>query len=104
MMNVPIQALPAQSFQVQLANQPCTIQIIQTDYGLFFNLFVSSTLIIGGVVCLNLVKIVRDLYLGFIGDFIFVDTQGSTDPVYTGLGTRYLLQYLEAQDLPPNVG
>jgi hypothetical protein len=56
------------------------------------------------VICLNLVRIVRSLYLGFSGDLCFLDTQGSTDPVYTGLGTRYQFLYLEKQDLPPNVG
>lgn len=104
MMIVPVQALPSQRFQVQLANQPCTVQLTQTNYGLFCNLFLSGNLVIGGVICLNLVKIVRDLYLGFVGDLMFFDTQGTNDPVFTGLGSRYQFLYLEAQDLPPNVG
>jgi hypothetical protein len=104
MMVIPVQALPNQSFQVQLGFQSCTIEIIQTTYGLFCNLFIGNTPIIMGVICLNLVRIVRSLYLGFSGDLCFLDTQGSTDPVYTGLGTRYQFLYLEKQDLPPNVG
>lgn len=104
MMLIPIQALPNQNLQVQLANQPCTIELIQTAYGLICNLYISSTLIIGGVLCENLNRIVRSLYLGFIGDLVFNDTQGTSDPDYTGLGMRYQLIYLEASDLPPNVG
>jgi hypothetical protein len=104
MMIIPVQPLPNQSLQVQLANQPCTIQLTQTAFGLFCNLYISSTLIIGGVLCENLNRIVRSLYLGFIGDLCFNDLQGSSDPVYTGLGTRFELVYLEASDLAPNQG
>jgi hypothetical protein len=42
---------------------------------------------------------VRETYLGFIGDLSFTDTQGTSDPVYTGLGSRFVLLYLEASDL-----
>ena len=104
MMLIPVQPLPNQVLQVQLANQSCTIQLIQTAYGLICNLYISSTLIIGGVLCENLNRIVRSLYLGFIGDLVFFDSQGATDPIYTGLGSQYQLIYLEASDLPPNVG
>jgi len=69
-------------------------------YGLFIDVFVNNQLIIGGVICENLNRIVRDSYLGFIGDLIFYDTtKGGNDPDYTGLGSRYLLVYLEQSDL-----
>ena len=38
-------------------------------------------------------------YLGFVGDLMFADTQGASDSSYDGLGTRYLLVYLEVSDL-----
>ena len=38
-------------------------------------------------------------YLGFVGDLMFSDTQGTSDPSSPGLGTRYLLMYIEASDL-----
>lgn len=49
-----------------------------------------------GVLCRNLVYLVREAYLGFAGDFAFVDTAGSDDPQYSGLGTRWQLLYMEA--------
>ena len=104
MLLIPIQALPNQSFQVQLASQPCSINLYQTSYGLFFDLFIGSTQIIAGVLCENLNRLVRSLYLGFVGDFIFNDLQGISDPVYTGLGSRFQLIYLEASDLPTGEG
>jgi hypothetical protein len=104
MMIVPIQPVPNQTFQVVLANQSCSINVYQSPFGLFMDLYVGNSLIVGGVICENLNRIVRSLYLGFVGDFAFFDTQGTADPVYTGLGSRYLLVYLETTDLASNEG
>jgi hypothetical protein len=55
--------------------------------------------------CLNQKRLlVNREYLGFVGDFMFIDTQpdpitGPADPQYQGLGTRWILLYLEAADL-----
>ena len=63
------------------------------------DVYANGNLIVAGVICENVNRIVRDLYLGFVGDFIWIDNQGSTDPVYTGIGARYSLAYLETTDL-----
>ena len=81
---------------VNLANQPCQIKVYQMMSGLYLDLYVNNSLIIGGVLCENLNRIVRDKYLGFIGDLAFVDSEGKSDPVFTGLGGRYNLAYLPA--------
>ena len=39
-------------------------------------------------------------YYGVTGDFTMVDTQGNSQALYTGLGSRWQLLYLEAADLP----
>lgn len=96
---VPTQAVPNQTLQVSLGGQVCQINIYQKFFGLYLDLYVNNVLIIAGVVCKNLNRIVRSAYLGFIGDLCFIDNQGDTDPTYTGLGTRYSLAYLEASDL-----
>jgi hypothetical protein len=97
---IPLQAVPSQAVTVTLNNQACLIQVRQTSTGLFINLFVNDILIIGGVLCENLNVIVRSVYLGFVGDLAFYDTQGTTDPVYTGLGGRYVLEYFTPSELP----
>lgn len=94
MITVPLRPVPNQSLQVQLDNQPCTIDLAQTNYGLFMNLSVDNSLIVAGVLCQNKNRIVRSSYLGFSGDFVFVDTEGNSDPVYDGLGARYKLVWL----------
>lgn len=104
MLVVPTQAVPNQTFQVALAGQAVQINIYQYAYGLFMDVFVNGIPIVTGVICENLNRIVRSLYLGLVGDFIWFDTQGTGDPVYTGLGTRWQLVYLETADLPAGQG
>ena len=99
MQNIPINDVTSQTVQVILANQSCLINLYQNSTGLYCDLTVNGVLIIGGVACLNLIRIVRDSYLGFIGDLTFQDIQGTNEPSSPGLGTRYLFQYLEAKDL-----
>jgi hypothetical protein len=96
---VPLTPTPSQVLTIALGGQACQINVYQKRGGLYVDLSVNDQLIIGGVIGLNLNRIVRSVYLGFIGDLAFVDTQGSNDPDYTGLGDRYLLAYLEAADL-----
>lgn len=97
---VPAQPLPNQTVPIVLGNQSCILNIYQTNYGLFMDVYVSGTLIIGGVICQNQNRIVRDLYLGFSGDFVWLDNTGNgNDPYYTGIGTTYSLCYLSTTDL-----
>ena len=71
-------------------------------YGMFIDVYLNDALVIGGVQCLNLNRIIRDTYLGYMGDFEFIDTQPTfeggvpifSDPFYAGLGSRFVLAYL----------
>ena len=101
---IPLQPIASQVIQATLNNQACTIRIYQKFFGLFCDLLVNDVLIIGGVICLNGVRIVQSLYLGFSGDLAFIDTQGTNDPTYSGLGDRYFLTYLSASELPAGLG
>lgn len=103
MQSIPLQAVPSQSIKTTLDSQIVELDIYQLRYGMYINVTVNSVLEIGAVVCQNLNRIIRSAYLnmdaGFAGDFVFQDTQGSTDPDFTGLGTRYQLLYLSQADL-----
>ena len=103
MLVLPLQPVPSQTFTTTLANQLCQINVYQKATGLFLDLYVSGAPVIYGVLCENLNRIVRNSYLGFVGDLAFFDNQGTDDPVYTGLGSRFSLIYLEAADLLTNV-
>jgi hypothetical protein len=84
---------------VTLNDQVTQINVYQTYNGLFIDVYLENDLIIGGVICENDNRIIRSTYLGYSGDLAFIDVQGSTDPVYTGLGTRYFLTYLTEDEL-----
>jgi hypothetical protein len=100
MLVIPLQPLPNQTLQVQVADQACTLNVYQQAYGLYVDVLLDGAVVIAGVIAENLNRIVRNAYLGLDGDFCFLDTQGSDDPIYTGLGTRWQLLYLAEADLP----
>lgn len=99
MLVIPIQPLPSQTIDVVLNEQPCSIKIYQRSTGLYVDLDVRDVLVIGGVIAHDRNRIVRSDYLGFIGDIAFVDMQGTEDPVYTGLGDRFILAYFFPNEL-----
>ena len=102
MIIVPLQAVPNQTLFVTLGGQNCQLNVYQKRYGLFMDVFVQggAQTIVTGVLASNLNLIVLSAYLGFVGDFMFFDSQGQNNPTYDGLGTRYNLMYLSPGDIP----
>lgn len=88
---IPLIAVPSQTLSVQLGGQPCRIDIRQRRTGLFVDLYVQDVPVFQGVKALDRNKLVRDGYLDFTGDLGFIDTQGTSDPDFTGLGGRFVL-------------
>lgn len=99
---IPTTEAPAQTINVTLGQQSCTINLYTKSINVpiqppgdipsdplptyeninpvFLDLYVNDALIIGGVLCLNAVRIVRDVYLGFVGDIAIIDINGQSDP------------------------
>lgn len=101
---IPLQPIPSQSIEITLAGQPCTINLWQTAYGMFATVLLNGVIVVSTVPCENLNRIVRGVYLGFVGDLAFLDLQGSSDPVFSGLGTRFVLLYLSPTEVPSSEG
>jgi hypothetical protein len=116
MKQINLSAVPSQTVNVVLAGQNCQIAIYQKQpvvdvygvaAGLFLDLVVNNVPITTGVKCLDRARLLLDRqYLGVVGDFMFLDTTGTgppdfmgSPPDYTGLGSRFLLIYLEASDI-----
>jgi len=100
MLIIPVQPVPSQTLSALINNQATTLRVYQkNDQGLFMDVLLDDALIIGGVICENLNVIIRDAYFGYVGDFAFIDTQGTSDPYYTGLGSRYVLGYFAPSEL-----
>ncbi|WP_345822895.1 hypothetical protein ABC766_32170 (plasmid) [Methylobacterium fujisawaense] len=96
---IPIQAVPSQSVKAHLGDQPCKIVIQQKLYGVFLDLYVNEVLLVAGAICQDRNRLVRSAYIGFVGDLMFEDLQGTEDPTADGLGSRFQLAYLDASEL-----
>lgn len=97
---ISLQEVASQTLTILLASQLTKLSIYTlADGNLYMDVLVNDVDIITGVLCKNETVIVRDAYLGFVGDLAFVDTQGDSDPVSTGLGSRYQLAYLSADEV-----
>lgn len=99
---VPTSTSPMQNINVTLGGQSCRIRLftksinvpivppgsIETDPNpvyentnpVFLDLYVNDALIVGGVICRSNTRLVRDAYLGFVGDLAVMDTLGRDDP------------------------
>ncbi|AET91664.1 hypothetical protein BYI23_B010570 [Burkholderia sp. YI23] len=96
-LTIPLAATPSQRLSVALAQPSCGLAVYRKRTGLYLDLFVAGKLIMAGVLCRSLVYLVRETYLGFVGDLAFVDSAGDDDLQYSGLGTRWRLLYIEAK-------
>lgn len=96
---IPVADVYGQTVSCTVNNQSVLLRIRQVSTGLFMDVTSGGSLVIGGVICENLNRIVRDVYRGFIGDFAWIDTQGSDDPSSPGLGSRFVLAYLTPSEL-----
>lgn len=98
MQSVPLQPIPSQSTKVVLGGQNCQLLINQKPQGIFIDMNVDGVDIVTSVIARDAVPLVCREYTGFIGNLIFIDTQGSDDPSYEGLGDRWALVYLTAEE------
>jgi hypothetical protein len=93
MLGIPLSPLPSQTLSVMLNGQQCQINVYQKSTGLYFDLSIVNLPIVTGMLCRDRVSLIRHEYLGFIGVIFFCDLQGTNDPEYSGLGSRYVLVY-----------
>lgn len=98
MLTIPLQTISAQTLRVVLGGQNCQINIYEKPEGVFVDINANDTDIVICVLALDGVPIICREYVGFEGNLIFVDTQGTNDPTFIGFGTRYQLIYLEASE------
>lgn len=98
MQTVPLQPVPSQSTKIVLGGQNCQILIYQKPQGCFVDINADGVDIVVGIIGRDAVPLVCREYTGFIGNLLFIDTQGSDDPSYEGLGDRWTLVYLTAKE------
>ena len=100
MQRIPLTAAPAQTLSIILGGQRCQIALQQRASILYLDLSNDDSPIVRNKACRNLSRVLlASQYFNFIGDLIFFDTQGDTDPQFAGLEGRYQLLYLEPDDI-----
>lgn len=83
--------VPAQALAVQLAGKTVGIDLLQKATGLYANVALGGKAIVAGVLCRDATRLINGAHLGFPGDLALIDMQGSADPDYSGLGSRFQL-------------
>ena len=91
---IPLVAAQNQTLKIVLGDQNCQIDVSQKEQGLFVNVYSNNVLIVGNILARESDPIVCRDYAGFVGNVVFVDLMGSSDPYWTGLGVRWQLIYL----------
>ena len=94
MQQIPVQSVPVQNLKAVLGGQNCELLIYQKNQGLFVDVSADGVAVVNAVIARDGVPLVSRNYVGFLGNVLFIDTQGNDDPVYTGIGSRFTLVYL----------
>jgi hypothetical protein len=99
-LTIPIQAVPSQIILCVLSNQNVQIAIYLKAGNLFVDINSNGVDMCVGCLALNGVPLdACNSWDGFQGNLYLIDTQGLEDPIYTGLGSRWLLVYLSAAEV-----
>lgn len=98
MQQIPLRPIPAQTVKAVLSGQNCQIAVSQKAQGVFVDISADGVAVAASTIARDAVPLVSREYAGFLGNLLFVDTQGDNDPEYTGFGSRYSLVYLTAAE------
>lgn len=92
-LEVPVSDEKAQKLRVQLGGQIVDIALTMQLGKLYADVKADGAAVVSGRVCLNKEPIVREAFRPFQGELYFEDLQGNDDPVYGGLGRRFVLRW-----------
>lgn len=98
MLQLAIQPVPNQIVSAVCGGQNCQLYFYSKSTGMFCDLNSNGVDISTCVICRNGIPLCPIAYTGFLGNFMFIDTQGDEDPLAEGLGSRWQLIYLEASE------
>lgn len=95
---IPLTANPSQTLDIVLSEQFVSLVLQTRQDNLFIDVYLDGVAIVRGRICRDRQKIVNEEYRGFSGELFFMDTAGGSDPIYSGIGSRYLLIYWDGEN------
>lgn len=100
MMEIPLRATANQTLQTIVGDQNCSIRLYTRltplgDETIYMDLAVDQTNIFTGEPCMDGLPLPLYDYVQFTGKLMFIDLQGSSAPQYYGLGSRWVLVYMD---------
>jgi hypothetical protein len=105
MLTIPLSQIPAQTLNVILAGQYCTLSVYWRQERLYLDLTVGATVICQGAICQNRADILQSRTQDFAGTLHFFDQEGDRAPRWEGLHTgssgRWVLVYVEEGEEMP---
>lgn len=99
---IPLEAIPAETFQIVLDDQQCRITLYQCGRRMYLDLDVGDEAVCRGAICQNRASIVQSPTRLFSGSLHFWDTLGDEPPRYDLLGTRFQLMYISKDEALPD--
>jgi len=93
---IPLEPVQNQTFSIDIEDKRCDFKFFTQGLYLYMNLAIDDKDVINGVICLNKAKLNQYVDIGLKGSLYFEDTNGNLDPIYYGLGSRWILNYEEA--------
>jgi hypothetical protein len=107
MQQIPLSPTPAQTFNVVLADQYCTISVYWRQARLYLDLDAGGAAVCRGAVCQNRADVLQSKSQVFAGTLHFFDREGDRPPrwerLHTGASGRWMLVYLEDGEEIPEV-
>ena len=85
MQTIPLTQIPAQTLNVTLNGQDCTIAVYWRLARLYLDLSVGTDVICQGAICQNAADIIQSRSPSFAGTLRFFDTAGDQPPRWDGL-------------------
>lgn len=92
---IPLQGIPNQQLTFSQGGQKWEITLMTRQHEhLYMSLAVDGVAIFHNRLCRNGERMIDVDYLQNQGNLVFVDLQGSCDPHYAELGSRYVLAWV----------
>jgi len=90
---IPLLPVPSQVVSTTIRQQNIILSVYLRNGWLFSNVNINGSDVALGTLVHDRVPIIKKTYLPILGNVSIVDQNGTDDPVYTGLGSRFVATF-----------